>query len=189
MNLTFQGGSGLVIPKWQGEMPCSNMSVDWLQRDEQPPECWEHTEGWRLISELIDPDKPYMRQSNTLKDVQTLPPLKDLAVFRTEFWEPVVTALSQGIPSQYPNQPIPQYADVEGVKPIRIALLRSIYGNVTAETALEEACGIVDEILRPCNQSQWQTDIRCTNPKDGEQGCPAGLYYQPTFQDLVLEGV
>ena len=38
---------------------------------------------------------------------------QDLAAFKTSFWEPVVAPLSQGIPSQYPNSPIPQYAEVE----------------------------------------------------------------------------
>ena len=121
-NLTYQGGSGLVIPKPRGTRECSNVSSDWLQKGEDPPACWEHSEGWRLISELIDPKKPYMRQANTQKHIRTLPPLKDLSAFDTHFWEPVATALSQGIPSQYPNSPIPQYAEIE---PRAELLLRS----------------------------------------------------------------
>ena len=152
-NLTYQGGSGLALTMretgGEANQSCPNITAlweyDWLRNDEEPPPCWENAEGWRLISELIDLEKPYMRQANTLRDMQTLPPLKDLSSFGTSFWEPVITALLHGIPSQYPNSPIPQYAEVESLKPIRIALLRSIYGNVTPAESLREACSIVDE--------------------------------------------
>ncbi|CAE7031311.1 unnamed protein product [Symbiodinium sp. CCMP2456] len=193
-NLTYQGGSGLALTMrergGEANQSCPNITAlweyDWLRNDDEPPPCWENAEGWRLISELIDLEKPYMRQANTLRDVQTLPPLKDLSSFGTSFWEPVITALLHGIPSQYPNSPIPQYAEVESLKPIRIALLRSIYGNVTPAESLREACSIVDEVLRPCNQSKWRTDPRCKNPRDGLQGCPEGFFYQETFEDFGL---
>jgi len=193
-NLTYQGGSGLALTMretgGEANQSCPNITAlweyDWLRNDEEPPPCWENAEGWRLISELIDLEKPYMRQANTLRDMQTLPPLKDLSSFGTSFWEPVITALLHGIPSQYPNSPIPQYAEVESLKPIRIALLRSIYGNVTPAESLREACSIVDEVLRPCNQSKWRTDPRCKNPRDGLQGCPEGFFYRETFEDFGL---
>jgi len=193
-NLTYQGGSGLALTMretgGEANQSCPNVTAlwedDWLRNDEEPPPCWENAEGWRLISELVDLNKPYMRQANTLRDMQTLPPVKDLSSFGTSFWEPVITALLHGIPSQYPNSPIPQYAEVESLKPIRIALLRSIYGNVTPAESLQEACSIVDEVLRPCNQSNWRTDPRCKNPRDGLQGCPEGFFYRETFEDFGL---
>ena len=122
----------------------------------------------------------YMRQANMLKSQQVPPPFRDDSLFvSSPLWRPLVRALSQGISSQYPNAPIPEYAEVEAQKPARVALLRSIYGNATAAESLKEACEMVDELLRPCNIFKWRLDPRCQNPRDGLHGCPQGTHFAP----------
>eukprot|EP00438_Fugacium_kawagutii_P035918 Skav227991 [mRNA] locus=scaffold390:98479:106327:- [translate_table: standard] len=73
--------------------------------------------------------------------------------------------------SWYPNSPIPILARIEAIKPVRIAMLRSILGNVPAQTALDSACDIMHELVRKCDPDRWESDERCTNPLDGQQGC------------------
>ncbi|CAK9034545.1 unnamed protein product [Durusdinium trenchii] len=175
-NHTFLGGSGLIIPKKAGDRHnCHSLDVT---EDEI---CLREKEGWKMILELSDTDKPFMKQANLLKQQSVPPPRRSLAEAiqaQSKLWYPVVTAMKNGIPSQYPNTPIPESADIEEMKPVRLAMLETIYGNVPEETSLGRACEILDELVRPCNASRWETDVRCLNPIDGLAGCEAGSHLE-----------
>ena len=93
------------------------------------------------------------------------------------FWQPATEALRNAIPAQYPNEPLPEYSSLEELKPIRIALLRAVRGGIPSGQALDEACVLVDELIRPCDPKNWSLDPRCLNPKDNQQGCPPGSHF------------
>ncbi|CAK9101525.1 unnamed protein product [Durusdinium trenchii] len=173
-NHTFLGGSGLIIPKKAGDRHnCHRLDVT------EDKICLREKEGWKIILELSDTDKPFMKQANLLKQQSVPPPRLSLAEAiqaRSKLWYPVVTAMKNGIPSQYPNTPIPESADIEEMKPVRLAMLETIYGNVSEETSLGHACEILDDLVRPCNAPRWETDVRCLNPFDGLAGCEAGSH-------------
>ncbi|CAJ1377348.1 unnamed protein product, partial [Effrenium voratum] len=168
---TYQGGSALMMPKFVGQFPmCHNYAG---RKDEA---CREQREGWEIIMELTDIHKPWISQANLMKEQSLPPPRQSLSqsLAKNWIWKPVVDALDMGIPSQYPNVPIPASSQLEDLNPIRIALLRRIYGNVSSQRARQEASSIIDELVRPCNASRWKNDPRCQNPLDGDPGCFAG---------------
>lgn len=133
--------------------------------------------GWEILLELMDREKPWIMQVNTKKSGRTIPPVPSMynkSPFNSAVWLPAVQAYQRAIPFQYPGTPIPQVNDIESKKPLRISLIRAIYGNFSTREAIQDGCAIVNEIVRPCNTSQWSTDPRCKNPVDDLQGCPQG---------------
>lgn len=170
-NHTFLGGSGLIIPKEAAQPRCED-------EDEDSEACRRESHGWKMILELTNTKKPFISQANLLKQQSVPPPRRSLAEQKAvnPLWIPVVNAIKHGIPSQYPNVPIPESAQIEDIKPVRIALIRSILGNSSARTSLDSTCGILDELVRKCNRSRWEDDPRCVNPLDGKPGCEAGRH-------------
>jgi len=162
---TFLGGSGLMLPAYAGEAGEGDAR--------------RLAEGWKILQELADRTKPWIVQANTMRALRTPPPSSSLTrkpPFTNPEWEPVVQAMDRAIPSTHPGQPFPEFDDIEAHKPLRIALVRAVYANVSTKQALEDGCGIIDGLLRPCNRDTWQRDRRCMNLLDGEQGCPAGQH-------------
>jgi len=171
-NHTFLGGSGLIIPKEAGH------DVPQCHPEDTSEVCRRERHGWMMILELTNTKKPFIAQANLLKQQSVPAPRRSLAEQKAQnpLWIPVVNAIKRGVPSQYPNVPIPKSSEIEEIKPVRIAMLRSIYGNVSGATSLDCTCGILNELVRKCNRSRWQDDPRCVNPLDNKAGCEAGQH-------------
>mmetsp|Transcript_16834 Transcript_16834/g.29597 ORF Transcript_16834/g.29597 Transcript_16834/m.29597 type:complete len:1262 (-) Transcript_16834:104-3889(-) len=170
---SFLGGAGLMVPK-----PVSSSCTD-------VEECSRREEGWRIIEELRNSSSPWMLQANTMKAARLPPPLP-LTLIK-DFPASVLSALERAIPPQYPNNPRPEMDRIEREKPMRLALVRAIYGNASTEEALGEASEIVNDILSPCNASDWLSDPSCAYAPDGLQGCPEGHFFELQDLDMVCQ--
>lgn len=149
-NHTFLGGSGLIIPKEAGH------DVPQCHPEDTSEVCRRERHGWMMILELTNTKKPFIAQANLLKQQSVPAPRRSLGEQKAQnpLWIPVVNAIKRGVPSQYPNVPIPKSSEIEEIKPVRIAMLRSIYGNVSGATSLDCTCGILNELVRKCNRSR-----------------------------------
>eukprot|EP00930_Biecheleria_cincta_P023629 TRINITY_DN17041_c0_g2_i1.p1 TRINITY_DN17041_c0_g2~~TRINITY_DN17041_c0_g2_i1.p1 ORF type:complete len:1220 (-),score=161.77 TRINITY_DN17041_c0_g2_i1:138-3770(-) len=164
---SYLGGAGLILPRRAGAGANSSCSAK---------------EGWKIILELVDRNKPWMLQANTMKAGRLPPPVASTChrpPFNSWQWKPAVRALARAIPSQYPSPGMPQIFKLQREQPVRWALVKAVLSNISASEVLAVACTIVDEALRPCNISNWHNDTRCTYVVDGLQGCPAGHHLTP----------
>lgn len=179
---TVLGGSGLMIPKAASDA-CHGCLVGALQEFDRI------YEGWRIILELVDSAKPWALQMNSMRAARSLPPLVSLSgqpPFTEEVWEPSVRAARRSVPSQYPASPSLASGRIQSAKPLRIALLRAVYGNISADQAVEDGCAVLEELVRPCDRARWQTDPNCISPVDGLPGCPVNEFFASGCQACDL---
>jgi len=169
---TYLGGSGLMIPK---RSSCRGLELSDACWSEERSSRVEH--GWRIMAELVDRDQPWIRQAGRFLPASMS--AIDQAPYTEEVWEPARRALQRAVPSAYPTAPLAESCAIENVKPWRIALVRGIYGNISAEQAVEDGCKVIDELVRKCDRSRWEQDVRCNDSSDHEPGCRAGEYLPP----------
>jgi len=124
-----------------------------------------------------------MLQANTMKAAKLPPPLPPSCI--QDFPISTVSGLDRAIPPQYPNNPRQEMDRIELQKPVRVALLRTIYGSSSVQEALAGACNTVNDILRPCDTLSWVSDPSCVYAPDGLSGCPAGDFFQIQDMDMA----